>query len=504
MTAMNPMRGSVFIDSVEEAGVQSAVMRRLLWLGVATFSLYGASELLESAIAHPSAGDGLQRQGLLYALYLLVTAGILGSYGAILAIGCRGELARRQPRALALGMACVLQVVLAVLPPQLSQDILTYTAQGLLGMHGHNPMAEPATAARLALHATDLAAAGWRDDDTFTPYGIIWTWIEMGMARLAGGSVPITVLLLKGVALAASLLTAFMLGRLLERVAPRMKHLGVLAYLWNPLLLVELAGEGHNDALLLLCAITTLSACAAGRPGVSVLAQLCGVLTKYVTILLLPPQLVYLWRTRQGGRARLILEMLAGMLIAGALAAVLYAPVWIGLQSFTGLAQQATPMSSASLFGMINWALRRSPLMPLAGGIAMAAVALPTVALIAWISLGVRDIADLTRAFAWIAVLYVLVTAPVYWPWYTCLPVMLLLAADPRRYLWVVILLSAVARAVAPLDLLQVHGFLSMPIAKGLMTGLGTTLPLLVLLAWLVLRDAPAVAPRPGGQPASK
>ncbi len=99
-----------------------------------------------------------------------------------------------------------------------------------------------------------------------------------------------------------------------------------------------------------------------------------------------------------------------------------------------------------------------------------------------------KDAVGLARAFAAIALTYVLVASPDYWPWYSCLPVALLIAADTPGLFWLVLLMSVIARLCAPLDLIRDHGFLGMHAAKGALTGLGTTLPLVALAAWLVRR----------------
>jgi len=108
-----------------------------------------------------------------------------------------------------------------------------------------------------------------------------------------------------------------------------------------------------------------------------------------------------------------------------------------------------------------------------------------------------------------IAVVYLLVASPAYWPWYAALPVTLLIAADTRRFLWVMVMFSVLARVVAPLNLFQLQGVLSMPLAKGAMTGLGSMLPLLVLIVWY-LRGAwraraggGSIARLPAPQPAA-
>jgi hypothetical protein len=203
-------------------------------------------------------------------------------------------------------------------------------------------------------------------------------------------------------------------------------------------------------------------------------------------VLFAPAQLVFLWRNRRQGIPGLIGQITAGTVAAGALGALLYSHWWLGLHSFAGTLEQGQPLSSASLLGVINWSLRRSAFAPVAGPLTAALVSIPTIAFVLWMSLRVRDAASLARAFAWIAVVYLLVASPAYWPWYAALPVTLLIAADTQRFLWIMIMLCVVARVVAPLDLLQLQGVLSMPLAKGAMTGLGSLLPLLVLVAWYV------------------
>jgi len=116
--------------------------------------------------------------------------------------------------------------------------------------------------------------------------------------KLSGIDVPTALILLKSVVAAASLATAFFIWVFLGAVRPSCQLFGTLAYLWNPLILAEFAGEGHNDAVMVLFVVAGLAACATRRPTASMIAQLLGFLTKYVSILFFPAQLIYLWRLR--------------------------------------------------------------------------------------------------------------------------------------------------------------------------------------------------------------
>jgi hypothetical protein len=208
-----------------------------------------------------------------------------------------------------------------------------------------------------------------------------------------------------------------------------------------------------------------------------------GVLAKYLPVLFVPAFLVELWRTRQG-MGRLALTVGLALAVGLGIGLVLYGPLWMGTRTFQGILERGHAISSASPFGAINWLLRRSPLQAWAGPLTAALVTLPVLAFIIWISLRVTDAASLARACAWISVAYLLAASPDYWPWYTCLPVALLAAGYLDRLLWVVLLLSLCSRLAAPFNVLFVNGLLSMRVAKGLTTGIGATLPLLVLGGW--------------------
>ncbi len=65
------------------------------------------------------------------------------------------------------------------------------------------------------------------------------------------------------------------------------------------------------------------------------------------------------------------------------------------------------------------------------------------------------------------------------------MPVALIYVAYTERLMWFSILLSFTARICAPLNIIRDHGFLSMIVAKGAITGLGSSLPLVILIIWV-------------------
>jgi hypothetical protein len=419
--------------------------------------------------------------------YVLVTVITFLVYGAILSMSRHGELDRPRARAWALALPCFMNLLLVPCVPVLSQDVFSYMAHGFFAtLPQGNPLTQPAYAARDTALGPILASYGWTTDVGITPYGIIWTQIEVGIMKLCGVNVPAALVLFKTVVTAASLGTAYCLWSFLGRVRPADQLTGTLAYLWNPLFIVEFAAEGHNDAVMLLFVAAALLGCAAQRPFAATFAQLCAVTSKYVPILFAPAQLVFLWKGRRS-TAQLTIGIIAAIAAAGVLAALLYAPLWVGSHSFDGLLRRGEPISSATLFGGLNWILRRSPLRAHSGLLTLALIYLPLLGFIGWRSQRVTDADSLARAFAWIAVAYALAASPDYWPWYVCMPVALVIVADTDRLLWLAVLMSFTARLCAPLDLLREHHFISKIIAKGALTGVGATLPLIALLVYAYL-----------------
>jgi alpha-1,6-mannosyltransferase len=452
--------------------------RRIAVISILTIALYIINLLVQRSILH----NGPPWQATLYAV---VTIMLFAAYGLVLRMSRRGELANHRVRMWVIAVPCAANLLLMPWAPSISQDMLSYMAHGFLGVvPGGNPFTQPATAARQTALGPALAAWGWHTDAGITPYGVVWTQIEVTIMRFCGTNIRAALILLKMVVVAASLGTAYFIWSFLGRVRPAAQLTGTLAYLWNPLIIVEFAGEGHNDAVMVFFVVAALGACVARRPVLSMISQLLAVLSKYVPILFAPAQLIYLWRTRRG-TLRLGLEVLAAVAATTAIAVVLYASLWASAHTFDGLLQRGLPISSASPFGAINWIVRRSPLAAAASAITLGLVTLPVLAFVAWTSLRVTDSASLARTFAGTSLAFVLVASPDFWPWYACLPVALIAVAESDRLLWLAMLMSFSARLCAPLDLMREHDLISMQIAKGALTGLGTTLPLIALFVWV-------------------
>ncbi len=399
---------------------------------------------------------------------------------------CRGgSLRDGRARTLALVFPILFNLGLLFGHPFQSIDALTYVAHGYIGdLPGGNPYATAASWVGHTSFARQLAPFGWLPVHGLTPYGPLWTYFEIAAFKLTGG-VSGALLLIKTVVVAASLGCAALIWKILGRVRPEDQLLGTLVYLWNPVIVVEFAAEGHNDALMIVCLLASLALCVRGRPAPSMVASVLGVLVKYVPAIFLPAQLGYLLRTQ---RSRSALYLVLGFLIGGALALAFFEPFWVGLHTFEGVRLQGQPLSSPSPSGSLYRSLSGIYPSGEAAGITLRILAGAFAVFVGITSLRVRDAAGLLDACASIALVYVLVVSTHYWPWYASLPLALVALRPGWVLLPSALALTLCARLVAPLNTLFTNGFIDPGFSFDLKMAVGVTVPLAILLLLSLLR----------------
>lgn len=132
-------------------------------------------------------------------------------------------------------------------PPSFSSDVLSYISHGYIATEmAGNPYLQPEAAVVGTTVEPQLVARGWGPGHPVSPYGPLWTGIEAGVVGFTE-DVPTQIFAFKALAMAAALSTAALIWVALGRARAETRLLGTLAFLWNPMVVVELAGEGHND-----------------------------------------------------------------------------------------------------------------------------------------------------------------------------------------------------------------------------------------------------------------
>jgi hypothetical protein len=247
--------------------------------------------------------------------------------GGVAALFCLYLLALQETRRISprralpvvFGWSAVHAALMGFMFPATAIDIFVYFAYArVFTVFGDNPMAVYAQT-----YYYDPVIGKLSGEWGYHPsaYGPIWHLISTPISWASGENIPRAVTGYKLLAIVCLLLGGWLIARALAASRPQDAATGALLYLWNPLVLWEVAGNGHNDAVMLV-PLLLASVAWTRRRDVWVL-PLIGIaaLIKFVAAPLLPVAAVALWRRAGGWPARRRLAVRTGAL--GAVALVL-------------------------------------------------------------------------------------------------------------------------------------------------------------------------------------
>ncbi len=180
--------------------------------------------------------------------------------------------------------------------------------------------------------------------NTGSPYGPAWEVPAAAMSVLAGDDLWTNLILFKGLVIGAYIVAALALWGTLRRLRPDWAARGLLLFAWNPLVLFETAGNGHNDMVMVAWMLAAMYLLArGGRLALFAPAALMGAaLVKFVPGLLLLPLLAVLWYDAGPGLLtirRRLGRVSIGAGLAALVAVVAYAPFWHGTSTIGALAR---------------------------------------------------------------------------------------------------------------------------------------------------------------------
>ncbi|MGA7730729.1 MAG: hypothetical protein WCD37_05600 [Chloroflexia bacterium] len=139
----------------------------------------------------------------------------------------------------------------------------------------------------------------WRGDPS--PYGPVWESLAAAVSFLAGSNLWANLIEFKLLVMLAYGVSVGLTYGILRTVKPEWALRGTLLFAWNPLVLFEVAGNGHNDAVVVMFMLAAVFFLVRARR-VAVLPMLvAGALTKFVPVLLVPIAVGALWRDRLRG-----------------------------------------------------------------------------------------------------------------------------------------------------------------------------------------------------------
>ena len=364
-------------------------------------------------------------------LYTLPQGGEAGLRQVILAFLALGMLywsgwrlaGRMQEKAgwiIVIGGTLVFGLILLMMYPFDATDLFENVLRGrILGVYGGNPF---------------IGATARYSSDPFYPY-IVWRgwpsaygpgWeLAAGLvARLAGDGIVANILAFK------ALPGVFMLGCvgvvaiILRQIAPHKALAGVFLLAWNPIVLVETWGHGHNDIAMVFWMLVSLLAIVKRRYTLAILALVVGVLFKFIPALLILPVLALGVQVQSGLRRRAA-YLVRSVGLAIALVAIAYAPFWEGfkvfnIQSRENLYTASLPSVALNLLVTQGW--NKPAAAALVSHAALAAILL----FVVWQTWSVWKnpvFQETVRAFALILLVYLMVSCLWFQNWYSLWPI---------------------------------------------------------------------------------
>jgi alpha-1,6-mannosyltransferase len=191
---------------------------------------------------------------------------------------------------LILGSAMILRASLMFMTPNMTDDYFRYIWDGLLFAHGYNPyLILPSQFIHSAHTVTGITSslfAGLNSPDYYTVYPPVCEFIFGLSAKVAGGNILGNIILIRLVILLAESGTIFLLYKLALRlsVVPN----AVALYALNPLVIIELTGNLHLEAVMLLFLVLAIYLLVLKKQVYAAVSFGLAVGTKLVPLIFLP------------------------------------------------------------------------------------------------------------------------------------------------------------------------------------------------------------------------
>jgi len=421
------------------------------------------------------------------AAYVVTTAGLFAVYWRIVQWGRIRHQAPGAALTLLL-MPVPIWLALSLVPPSLSIDVYSYLGHGFQVNAGDNPYGTPVKSLAEGPYGQELARRGWLPVHGRSPYGPLWTRVEQATLMMSP-DVEVQARLIKVVSGVAGLLCGYLIWTVLGLIAPSHRLLGTLLYIWNPLVLIELAGEGHNDAVMLALMLMAILFLFKAWDSRGALALGAAALVK-ITALLIVPALAMLAYCDRRVVMRRAVPLVTACVVSLGVGLLLYGDLWIGPATLDGLREHGRPHGAASTPGVLLLYLSQSHSPARSAQLLSVLTTVGLGAFVLWACLQVTDRSTAARAMARIA-LAVLLVGPTYWPWYAAVPVALLALTPTATHIQAIVFFSVCGRLAAPIDRLRLNGLMDWPTEAVVTTLIGLWVPagLLVLQAvWRAVR----------------
>lgn len=234
----------------------------------------------------------------------------------------------RRTWAIIIAATVAFNALMLALYPVDAADIFDYIVRARMQVYyGANPFYQNPSSIPAVKNDSFYRYMGW--PDVPTAYGPWWEMAAAAVARIPGNGVIENVLAFKGFAILAYFATLVVVGWTLKRHAPQRALYGVTFLAWNPLAVFSIAGNGHNDSVMILFLVLGFALMIEKHWTLAALAIVGGALVKFIPALVFPVIILAALQHLGGWWARIRYLAVTG-LASAAMVAISYGHYWRG------------------------------------------------------------------------------------------------------------------------------------------------------------------------------
>lgn len=311
------------------------------------------------------------------------------------------------------GFAVLFAVTLVALYPIAATDIFEYVFHSrILTHYGQNPLSTPPIAFK---GDPWLKTVNWAVQAS--PYGPLWALLTVPGSLIGADDLVLNLLLMKALAAIFYLGCVLVIMAILQRQGSKWKASATLLFAWNPLILYEAPGNGHNGIIMMFLVLLAVYF-VVKRYWVWVLpALVASVLVKYVSALLIIPFLIFCLRAQGGRRAQLVYLVRTGVICA--VLAIALALPFLAVPS--GLLYEADFYSLLAVPTLIYHLLRNSLGDKVARSWTFIGTSITYLVLYAvsmYYAWRIRRVPQLIVLCTWLLLVYLLIGSTHFQPWF--------------------------------------------------------------------------------------
>jgi len=284
------------------------------------FTLYQRDGLVGSLLQHAGLSGFLRLSVGFISVGLLYFAGLRAAH----------KTSSKTAWMIVIGGTLAFIVMFLFMAPLDARDIYDNIFHGrILGVYGANPFRD-----LISQFPNDpfYKYPWWKNSPS--AYGPFWEILAGITAWLAGDGIVANILAFKILPGIFHLTSIVVVVSFLRRNHPQYALSGALLLGWNPVLLYETWGNGHNDIAMMFWVLLAALLISQKQYSLGTLSLVGGTLIKFIPVLLIPTALLIGYHSLENIKSR-IWFIVKTSLAAAYLIMIAYVPFWNGMATFS-------------------------------------------------------------------------------------------------------------------------------------------------------------------------